>query len=42
MGSLLGTRLLVRARARWLRLTFAMVILALGGEMIFNGLTGRL
>lgn len=42
LGSLLGTLVLVRARSRWLRLTFALVILALGLEMIFNGLTGRL
>jgi uncharacterized protein len=42
IGSLVGTRVLVQARSRWLRLTFATVILVLGGEMIFNGLLGRL
>jgi uncharacterized protein len=42
MGSILGARVLVGARARWLRLTFGVVILVLGLEMIYNGLTGRL
>jgi uncharacterized protein len=42
VGSLLGTRVLVGARTRWLRMTFGGVILVLGFEMIFNGLTGRL
>jgi len=42
IGSLLGARVLVRARTRWLRITFGAVILVLGFEMIFNGLTGRL
>ena len=42
IGSLLGARVLVGARTRWLRLTFGAVILVLGFEMIFNGLTGRL
>ena len=42
IGSLLGARLLIQAKPRWLRLTFAAVILVLGIEMIFNGLSGRL
>ena len=42
IGSLLGARVLVGARTRWLRITFGAVILMLGFEMIFNGLTGRL
>jgi uncharacterized protein len=41
-GSLAGTRVLVRAKVRVLRYVFAAVILALGVEMIFNGVTGRL
>ncbi len=41
-GSLAGTRVLVRANVRVLRYVFAAVILVLGVEMIFNGLTGRL
>ena len=42
LGALLGTRLLMRARTRVLRLVFSAVILILGIEMIYNGLTGRL
>jgi hypothetical protein len=41
-GSLLGARVLAGARTRVLRIVFAAVILALGIEMIYNGLTGRL
>jgi uncharacterized membrane protein YfcA len=41
-GSLLGTRLLVRAPTHVLRVVFAIVIVALGIEMIFESLTGRL
>jgi uncharacterized membrane protein YfcA len=42
LGSLLGARFLTGAKTRVLRLVFAGVILALGVEMIYNGLTGRL
>ena len=42
IGSLLGARLLAGAKTRVLRLIFAAVILALGVEMIYKGLTGRL
>ncbi len=41
-GSLVGARLLARARVRALRTIFALVIFALALEMIWNGLTGRL
>jgi uncharacterized membrane protein YfcA len=41
IGSLLGARLLAGAKTRVLRLVFAAVILALGVEMIYKGLTGR-
>jgi uncharacterized membrane protein YfcA len=41
-GSMLGAKVLVRARTAVLRWIFAAVILVLGAEMIFNGLTGRL
>lgn len=41
-GSLIGARILARAQPRLLRIVFALVILALGLEMIYNGLTGRL
>jgi uncharacterized membrane protein YfcA len=41
-GSLIGARVLARTHVKTIRLGFAMVIVALGIEMIFNGLTGRL
>jgi hypothetical protein len=41
-GSMLGAKMLVRARTAVLRWIFAGVIVVLGFEMIFNGLTGRL
>jgi hypothetical protein len=40
-GSLLGARLLVKARVSLLRGIFTIVILGLGIEMIVNGLLGR-
>lgn len=42
LGSLLGAHLLIRSKTRLLRLVFGGVILLLGMEMIYNGLTGRL
>jgi len=41
-GSLLGARILVKARTRWLRYVFATVVVALGIEMIYNGWKGTL
>jgi len=41
-GSLLGTQFLVRARTQAIRILFAVVIAALGIEMIYSGFTGRL
>jgi hypothetical protein len=41
-GSMLGARVLVKARTKSLRLVFSAVIVILGIEMIFNGFTGRL
>jgi uncharacterized membrane protein YfcA len=41
VGSLTGARVLARARTPVLRWVFGAVILALGVEMIFNGLSGR-
>jgi len=41
-GSMLGARVLTEAKPRWLRLTFGLVILALGAEMIYGAITGRL
>ena len=42
LGSLFGARVLAGAKTRILRIIFAAVILVLGIEMIYNGLTGRL
>jgi uncharacterized membrane protein YfcA len=42
LGSLAGTRVLVTARTGVLRIVFALVIVALGIEMIYKGLTGGL
>jgi uncharacterized membrane protein YfcA len=42
VGSLIGARVLARTEVKTIRLGFAMVIVALGAEMIYNGMTGRL
>lgn len=42
IGSLIGSRILVQARVRTLRLIFATVIVLLGIEMIYNSVTGKL
>ena len=41
-GSILGARLLIKIRVPVLRILFAIVIVALGVEMIYSGATGRL
>ncbi len=41
-GAFLGTRVLVRAKVRTLRLVFGIVVLALALEMIVNGFTGKI
>jgi uncharacterized protein len=41
-GSLLGTRILVKAETKWLRLVFAAIILLLGAQMLYKGLAGRI
>jgi uncharacterized membrane protein YfcA len=41
-GSLVGSRILIRARVSTLRMIFAIVIVALGVEMIYSSLTGKL
>ena len=41
-GSLIGAKVLVKVKVKALRYLFAAVIIALGVEMIFNGVTGRL
>lgn len=40
-GAFLGSKALMRARVRTLRLVFGCVVLALGAEMIINGLLGK-
>jgi len=42
VGSLVGARVLERLESKALRLLFAAVIVILGIEMIYNGVTGRL
>jgi uncharacterized membrane protein YfcA len=42
VGSLMGSRILIRARVKVLRLVFSVVIAGLGVEMIYSALTGRL
>jgi len=41
LGSILGAQVLVRAETRVLRIVFSLVIVLLGIEMIYNGITGR-
>lgn len=40
-GSLAGSRLLVKAQVRTLKIVFSLLIIAMGAEMIVNSLTGR-
>jgi uncharacterized membrane protein YfcA len=42
VGSLLGTRILVKTETKWLRLVFSLVIVALGIEMLYKGIWGKL
>lgn len=41
-GALLGTHFLARAKTKWLRRVFAVVILALAAQMIYSGLAGKI
>ena len=41
-GSLLGTQVLVKAHPKWLRRIFSMVIVVLGVEMLYKGISGRI
>jgi uncharacterized protein len=41
-GSMIGSRVLMRAKVATLKILFAVVIVALGVEMIYSGLTGRI
>ena len=40
-GAFAGTRVLVRARVKLLRIVFSLVIVALAIQMIYNGLMGK-
>jgi len=42
MGSMLGARVLVGGRAQLLRLLFSSIIVIMGFEMIYKGITGSL
>jgi uncharacterized membrane protein YfcA len=41
-GSVAGTRILVRVNVSTLKVIFALVIVVLGAEMIYSGITGRI
>jgi uncharacterized membrane protein YfcA len=41
-GAFLGTKALIRAQVRTLRIIFGFVVLALAVEMIFSGMTGKI
>src|SRR5216110_407678 len=41
-GSVLGTRILIKADTKWLRWVFGAVIVALGIEMLYGAFTGKL
>jgi uncharacterized membrane protein YfcA len=41
-GSVFGTHVLVRTRPSTLKSIFAIVIVALGVEMIYSGISGRI
>jgi uncharacterized protein len=42
VGSLIGTRILVKAETKWLRLVFSVVIVLLALQMIYKGIAGRI
>jgi uncharacterized protein len=42
LGSAGGTHLLMKANVKWLRVIYSVVIMILGVEMIYGGITGRL
>jgi len=42
LGSVTGTRVLMKAKTSWLRIIFNVVIFVLGVEMIYGGLTDKL
>jgi uncharacterized membrane protein YfcA len=42
VGSLMGTRVLVKTKTKSLRLVFSVVIVLLGIEMLLKGITGTI
>jgi hypothetical protein len=42
VGSLMGTRVLVKTKTKSLRLVFSIVIVLLGIEMLLKGITGTI
>src|SRR6202041_3933526 len=42
IGSIAGTRILIKSRVATLKLVFCCVIIALGAEMIYSGLSGKI
>jgi uncharacterized protein len=42
IGSVIGTRILVKTKTKWLRIVFSLVIAVLGVEMMYGALTGKL
>ena len=42
VGSLMGTRVLVKTKTKSLRLVFSLVIVLLGIEMLLKGVTGTI
>lgn len=42
LGSVLGARILVRLRTKWLRILFSVVVFVLALEMIYNGIAGKI
>jgi uncharacterized membrane protein YfcA len=42
IGSMVGTRVLVKTKTKWLRIVFSLVIAVLGIEMLYGALTGKL
>lgn len=42
LGAFAGSKLLVKAKTRWLKVFFAIVVFFLAMEMIYNGITNRL
>ena len=42
VGALLGTKVLVKAKVRWLRLVFAVTVAAAGVQLVIRALQGEI